>query len=82
MVSADLIREPLHVLRADYGVPPDPALQMPTRHLVLSPFPPSFRDPADPFPLTAQGFRATRQVDDSSRPAVLDRLTGALEQTP
>jgi hypothetical protein len=76
-VTADLIREPLDVLRAEHGLPPDPGLEMPTRHLVLSPFPPSFRDPADPLPGTAQGFRATRPVDDFSRPAVLDRLSGA-----
>jgi UDP:flavonoid glycosyltransferase YjiC (YdhE family) len=76
-VTADLIGEPLDALRAEHGLPPDPGLEMPTRHLVLSPFAPSFRDPANRLPGTAQGFRATRPLDHLRRPAVLDRLSGA-----
>jgi MGT family glycosyltransferase len=36
---------------------PDPHLTMLSRHLVLSPFAPSFRDPAAPLPSTAHSFR-------------------------
>ena len=49
---------PLDALRAEQGLPPDPDLEAPDRHLVLSPYPPSLRDPAEPLPATAQGFRA------------------------
>ena len=38
--------EPLDALRREHGLPPDPELAMLSRHLVLVPFPPSFRDPA------------------------------------
>jgi UDP:flavonoid glycosyltransferase YjiC (YdhE family) len=47
-VWPDLVTEPLNELRAAYGLPPDPELVMLHRHLVLAPFPPSFRDPANP----------------------------------
>ena len=40
-------------LRAEHGLPPDPDLVMLHRYLMLSPFPPSFRDPAFPLPDTA-----------------------------
>jgi UDP:flavonoid glycosyltransferase YjiC (YdhE family) len=43
-----LVAEPLNRLRAEHGLPPDPDLEMLRRHLVLSPFPPSLRDPAFP----------------------------------
>lgn len=53
-----VIAEPLDALRAEHGLPPDPAVVMPRRHLVLSPFPPSFRDPAYPLPSTAYSLRS------------------------
>lgn len=56
-VRPEVVGEPLNVLRAEHGLPPDPGLAMPTRHLVLSPFPPSFRDPAFPLPATAYSIR-------------------------
>lgn len=37
----DLAAEPLNELRAEYGLPHDPALAMLGRYLVLPPFPPS-----------------------------------------
>jgi UDP:flavonoid glycosyltransferase YjiC (YdhE family) len=44
-------------LRAEHGLPPDPDLVMRHRYLMLSPFPPSFRDPAFPLPPTAFPIR-------------------------
>jgi len=47
-VRKEVIADPLNMLRADHGLPPDDAVAMTARHLVLSPFPPRFRDPAAP----------------------------------
>ncbi|HEX6287665.1 MAG TPA: glycosyltransferase [Herpetosiphonaceae bacterium] len=52
-----LVAEPLNTLRAEHGLPPDPDLTMLRRYLVLSPFPPSYRDPAFPLPATAHTIR-------------------------
>ena len=40
-------------LRGALGLPPDPDLAMPHRHLTLLPFPPRYPDPAAPLPPTA-----------------------------
>jgi UDP:flavonoid glycosyltransferase YjiC (YdhE family) len=57
-VPTGLVLEPLSKLRDAHELPPDPHLAMLHRNLVLSPFPPSFRDPAvAPAPNT-QAFRA------------------------
>ena len=56
-VRKELVAAPLNELRAEHGLPPDPDLAMLSRYLVLSPFPPSYRDPAFPLPATAQTFR-------------------------
>jgi UDP:flavonoid glycosyltransferase YjiC (YdhE family) len=53
----DLIGGKLEELRTDYGLPPDPELQMLSRHLVLASGPPSLRDPGYPLPATAHSFR-------------------------
>ncbi len=53
----DVVAEPLNQLRAAHGLPPDPALAMLRRYLVLSPGPPSYRDPAFPLPPTAHAIR-------------------------
>jgi len=45
-------------VRAEHGLPPDPEFTAPRRHLVLTPFPARFRDPAYPLPDDAQPFRA------------------------
>ncbi|MFI6761488.1 glycosyltransferase [Micromonospora sp. NPDC050417] len=58
LVRPALVAEPLDELRATYGLPPDPEFAMPGRHLVLSPFPPSFRDPDFPLPATAHSLRS------------------------
>ncbi len=55
-VRHGLVAGPLNALRAEHGLPPDPELQMLSRYLVLSPFPPSYRDPAFPLPATAHSF--------------------------
>lgn len=56
-IKPEYVAPPLDALRAAYGLPPDPALAMLTRHLVLAPFPPQYRDPADPLPPAAYAFR-------------------------
>jgi UDP:flavonoid glycosyltransferase YjiC (YdhE family) len=61
-VRKELIAEPLHARRAAHGLPPDPSLEMLERYLVLSPFPPSLRDPAFPLPMTGHNFRATEPL--------------------
>lgn len=55
-VRHELITAPLSALRAEHGLAPDPDLAMLSRYLVLSPFPPSYRDPAFPPPATAHTF--------------------------
>ncbi len=57
LVRPELVAAPLNELRAEHGLPPDPALTLLGRHLVLSPFPPSYREPAFPLPATAHTFR-------------------------
>jgi len=56
-VRRGLVAGPLAELRAEHGLPPDPDLAMLSRYLVLSPAPPSYRDPAFPLPATAHGVR-------------------------
>ncbi|QQQ78336.1 glycosyltransferase family 1 protein [Saccharothrix sp. 6-C] len=56
-VRPAVVSEPVAELRAGLGLPPDPELAMLHRHLLLSPFPPSFRDPAFPLPATAFPIR-------------------------
>jgi UDP:flavonoid glycosyltransferase YjiC (YdhE family) len=56
-VRHELITEPLNELRAAHGLPPDLELEMLSRYLVVSPFPPSFRDPTFPLPATAHTIR-------------------------
>jgi UDP:flavonoid glycosyltransferase YjiC (YdhE family) len=56
-VRKDVVGEPLNELRAEHGLPLDLELAMLSRYLVLSPFPPSYRDPAFPLPATAHAIR-------------------------
>jgi UDP:flavonoid glycosyltransferase YjiC (YdhE family) len=56
-VQAEMIREVLNELRKKYALPSDPELNMLSRYLVLSPFPPRFRDPECPLPSTGYSFR-------------------------
>jgi UDP:flavonoid glycosyltransferase YjiC (YdhE family) len=57
LIRKESLAEPLDELRAEYGLPADPDVAMPGRFLVLSPFPPSFRDPAFPLPANAHSLR-------------------------
>jgi len=65
-VRPAVVAEPLNALRAEHGLKPDPELARLSRYLVLSPFPPSLRDPAFPLPATAHSFR------EHTRPAGKD----------
>jgi UDP:flavonoid glycosyltransferase YjiC (YdhE family) len=56
-VRREVVGEALNELRAEHGLPPDPDLTMLSRYLVLSPFPPSYRDPAFPLPASAHAIR-------------------------
>ncbi|HXC77535.1 MAG TPA: glycosyltransferase, partial [Candidatus Acidoferrum sp.] len=58
LIRPELVREPLNALRNEQGLPPDPELTMLRRHLIIYPFPPSFRDPANPLPSNAYAIRA------------------------
>ncbi|WP_221470493.1 glycosyltransferase [Allocatelliglobosispora scoriae] len=70
----ELIGATLDGVRAGFGLAPDPELAMLSRHLVLSPVPPSFRDPAHPLPATAHSIRPVRREHTGSAPAWLDQL--------
>jgi UDP:flavonoid glycosyltransferase YjiC (YdhE family) len=58
MIRPDVVGDALDEVRAEHGLPPDPTLAALTRYLVLIPGPASLRDPADPLPVTARGYRA------------------------
>ena len=55
--TPELLAVTLDSVRAEHGLPPDPELAMLSRHLVLAPLPPSYRDPASPLPPTARTYR-------------------------
>ncbi len=56
-VRPEFVADSVDEVRAEYGLPRDSALAMPSSHLVLSPFAPSYRDPAFPLPATAHSLR-------------------------
>ncbi|GAA3882880.1 glycosyltransferase [Saccharothrix violaceirubra] len=56
-IRPEVVGEALGELRAAHGLPADPDLVMRHRHLLLSPFPPSLRDPAFPLPDNAFPIR-------------------------
>ncbi len=76
-VRAELLGAALNDLRAEHGLPTDPHLGMLSRHLVLSPFAPSFRDPSAPLPATAHSFRAGTNAAPAVRPDWLHTLPDA-----
>lgn len=55
-IRTEVVGDALNKMRAEFGLSPDPDLQMLHRNLVLSPFPPSFRHPNFPLPFTAHSF--------------------------
>ncbi len=63
-IRPEVIGEALAALRALNGLVPDPELEMLHRYLVLSPFPPRFRDPLYPLPTTAHSFRPLMSTAD------------------
>ncbi|HEU4324864.1 MAG TPA: glycosyltransferase [Roseiflexaceae bacterium] len=63
LVRPDVVAAPLDALRAAHGLPPDPGLAMPGRYLFLSPFPPSYRDPAFPLPPGARVLRPAARAE-------------------
>lgn len=67
----EIVAEPLQDVRTEYGLPPDPDLTMLSRHLVLSPLPPSFRHPDFPLPATAHSMRPWAAP---LRPAARDKI--------
>jgi UDP:flavonoid glycosyltransferase YjiC (YdhE family) len=79
----EVVAEPLHELRSAYGLQPDPELAMLERHLVLSPFPPSFRNPR--FPLSAHTFSFrtadASPVDTASRTPTVYFTLGTVNNT-
>jgi UDP:flavonoid glycosyltransferase YjiC (YdhE family) len=78
-VRKEVIGEPLNELRAEHGLSPDPDLTMLSRFLVLSPFPPSYRDPAFPLPATAHAIRplTLAAAQDDAVPPWMVHLNGA-----
>lgn len=68
-VRPQVVGDALHELRALHNLPPDPQLEKLWRDLVLSPFPPSFRDPAFPLPATAFSFCPQLPQSANSSPA-------------
>jgi UDP:flavonoid glycosyltransferase YjiC (YdhE family) len=57
LIRPGVVGDTLDRVRAEHGLAPDPALAAPGRYLVLSPFPPSLRDPDFPPPPTTHFFR-------------------------
>ena len=75
LIRPALVAAPLDLVRAEHGLPPDPNLRMPTRRLVLSPMPPSLRDPALPLPATAHSIRpGSLAPGDDGAPEWLEQL--------
>jgi UDP:flavonoid glycosyltransferase YjiC (YdhE family) len=81
VVPSRVVAAQANDLRAEHGLPADPGLEMLHRYLVLTPFPPSFRDPGIPLPPTAHALRhvsAELPLDESALPwlaALSDRET-------
>ncbi|MGC7096385.1 glycosyltransferase [Amycolatopsis lurida] len=68
LIRPGLVGDPLNELRARHGLAPDPDMAMLGRHLVLSPFPPSYRDPDFPLPPTAHSLTLDPVVPDLAPP--------------
>jgi UDP:flavonoid glycosyltransferase YjiC (YdhE family) len=77
LVRPAVVGAPLNLVRAEHGLPPDPDVRMPSRHLVLAPMPPSLRVPALPLPDTAQSIRPGSLEPDHPTPTWLAELPAA-----
>ena len=76
-VRPDLVSPALDELRASYGLPADPTHVAGARHLLLSPFPPSYRVaplPATGRPLRPGALPAPTEPRPEGRPTVLVTL--------
>ena len=80
-IRPEVVAGPLDELRAERCLAPDPDLAALHRGLVLSPFPPSFRDPASPLPATAHSFRAPLRSSGAERDS-LPSWWARLERRP
>ncbi|MEZ4669729.1 MAG: hypothetical protein R3E39_17630 [Anaerolineae bacterium] len=69
-VRPDVVAAALDEVRAEHGLAPDPTLAALSRYLVLSPFPPGFRDPAHPLPATAHSLRPPAAERIAAKPAL------------
>jgi UDP:flavonoid glycosyltransferase YjiC (YdhE family) len=79
MVRPDVVGQALDDVRAENGLEPDLGLAALSRHLVFSPAPPSFRDPAVPLPPTAHPvniFLPDSSVEPQDRPWPATRPDG------
>ncbi len=56
-IQPNIVTTPLNEIRAEHGLLPDPNFAMPSRYLVLSPFPLAYRDPQSTLPSTTHMFR-------------------------
>jgi UDP:flavonoid glycosyltransferase YjiC (YdhE family) len=74
-VRREVVGQALNEVRREHGLPPDPELAMLSRHLVLSPFPPSYRDPAFPLPATSYSFRPVTVEQSTSKGAPIVYFT-------
>jgi UDP:flavonoid glycosyltransferase YjiC (YdhE family) len=74
-VRPELVAGPLGEVRAEHGLPRDSGLAMLSRYLVLTPFPPSLREPALPLPTTAHHVRllTTAAGPEEASPPYLTR---------
>jgi len=68
LARPQVVAEPLDELRAEHGLVVDPTLTMLSRYLVLSPAPPSYRDPAHPLPATTHFFRTLAEPREQPPP--------------
>ena len=77
-VRREFVAGPLDEVRAEHGLPRDPSLAMVSRYLVLTPFPPSLRDPDVPLPSTAHHLRlpASDAQRSEAAPPWLTRRAG------
>jgi UDP:flavonoid glycosyltransferase YjiC (YdhE family) len=76
-IRRELVAEPLNRIRAEHSLPPDPQLTMLSRYLVLSPVPPSYRNPSFPLPANAHALHPL-PVDLTTN----DALPAWVEQLP
>lgn len=74
LVRPAVVAGPLNLVRAEHGLPPDPDVRMASRDLVLSPMPPSLRDPAFPLPATAHSIRPGSLAAGDEAPEWLEQL--------